>query len=272
MTIPGTDNMETSCEACGSRFRVTEAQLYQASGQVRCGTCEHIFDALPALTNFDSELVQTVHQQRLDTRSSPMDDEMLIPPGTAQTDGSPAIRAESGVVPREISLEEAMYGNRQRSSVLSSPLIWLIGILLLIALGFAQAIYYQRYKLIENPRFQKKVITLCEILPCTESQFSSTAQIQMLERNVFTHPVNKNALMVTGSFMNQAPFPQKLPGLLISLFDIQGKLIANRLFSSSEYLLENRNRRIMPPETPIQFRLEIIDPGTNALTYEFEFI
>ena len=48
--------------------------------------------------------------------------------------------------------------------------------------------------------------------------------------------------MVTGSFVNQAPFAQKLPELLISLFDVQGNLIANRLFTPKEYLLENKNR------------------------------
>jgi hypothetical protein len=77
--------------------------------------------------------------------------------------------------------------------------------------------------------------------------------------------------MVTGSFVNQAPFAQKLPELLISLFDVQGKLIANRLFAPSEYLLDDKNRGVIKPDLPIQFRLEIVDPGTDALTYEFEF-
>lgn len=78
--------------------------------------------------------------------------------------------------------------------------------------------------------------------------------------------------MVTGAFINQAPFKQKLPGLLVSLFDIQGNLIANRLFIPAEYLLSDKNRTIMLPDNPVQFRLEIVDPGTDALTYEFEFI
>jgi hypothetical protein len=109
-------------------------------------------------------------------------------------------------------------------------------------------------------------------VPCNESQFSSTQQINLLQRNVFTHPVESNALMVTGSFINQAIFDQKLPKLLVSLFDIQGNLIANRLFTPTEYLLTNKNRTLMSNDKPVQFRLEISDPGTDALTYEFEFI
>jgi hypothetical protein len=52
---------------------------------------------------------------------------------------------------------------------------------------------------------------------------------------------------------------------------VKGKLIANRRFKPNEYLLEDRNRNVVESQLPIQFRLEIIDPGTDALTYEFEF-
>ena len=164
-----------------------------------------------------------------------------------------------------------MYGSERRSFFSAGPLTWFIGILLLVAVGIAQAIYYKRYELVENPRYQQQVINLCQVLPCVESEFSSTRQIRLLERNIFTHPVASDALMVTGSFVNQAPFAQKMPELLISLFDVQRKLIANRLFRAPEYLPEDRNRAVLAPGKPVQFRLEIVDPGTDALTYEFEF-
>jgi len=164
-----------------------------------------------------------------------------------------------------------MYGSERRSFFTLSPMGWFVSILLLAAVGIAQTIYYQRYQLIENPRYQQQVLNLCQLLPCAETAFSSIDEIRLLERNIFTHPVATNALMVTGSFVNQAPFAQKLPDLLISLFDVQGKLIANRLFSPPEYLLDDKNRGVIKPELPVQFRLEIVDPGTDALTYEFEF-
>jgi predicted Zn finger-like uncharacterized protein len=251
--------METTCSRCKSRFRLTEAQLQQAHGQVRCGECGAVFNALLALKNYEGELPPDYFEQ--------------------QAAGAPA-RGAPGPVPdsvteaetqRHLSLHEAMYGSERRSFFSFGPITWLISILLLIALAIAQAIYYQRYQLIEDPRLQQQVINLCQLLPCAESNFSSTEQIRLLERNVFTHPVVSNALMITGSFVNQAPFPQKMPDLLISLFDVRGKLIANRVFKASEYLLEERNRKVVEPQMPIQFRLEIVDPGTDALTYEFEF-
>jgi predicted Zn finger-like uncharacterized protein len=253
--------METTCDRCKSRFRLTEAQLKQAYGRVRCGECGAVFNALLALKNYEGELPPDYFErqagQSRDTAQADLEEDSLA--------------ASDADARRQLSLHEAMYGSERRSFFSLGPLTWFVGILLLSALGVAQAIYYQRYQLIEDPRFQQQVVNLCQLLPCAENQFSSSEQIRLLERNVFTHPVASNALMVTGSFVNEAPFAQKMPELLISLFDVQGRLIANRLFKPGEYLLEDRNRSVIAPQVPIQFRLEIVDPGTDALTYEFEF-
>jgi len=257
------DVMETSCNQCKSRFRLTEKQLQQALGQVRCGECGAVFNALLALKNYDGELPPGYLEQQYEELLAQGNDD--LPPDERLEFENEAENA------RNLSLHEAMYGFERRSFFSAGPLTWFIGILLLAAVGIAQAIYYKRYQLIENPRYQQQVINLCQMLPCAESEFSSTEQIRLLERNIFTHPVASDALMVTGSFVNQAPFAQKMPELLISLFDVQGKLIANRLFRAPEYLPEDRNRSVVAPQIPIQFRLEIVDPGTDALTYEFEF-
>ena len=254
------DVMETTCDQCHSRFRLTENQLKQAYGKVRCGECGCIFNALHGLKNYEGELPPDYYEQ--------LENDPAIDETRPIKDFEPEMEIGER---RELSLHEAMYGSEHRSFFSFGPLGWFIGILLLLAVGLAQVIYYQRYELIEDPRYQQQVINLCQLLPCAETAFASTEQLKLLERNVFTHPVANNALMVTGSFTNQAPFRQKLPEMLISLFDVRGKLIANRLFKPAEYLLEEKNRGIINPEAVVQFRLEIVDPGTDALTYEFEF-
>jgi predicted Zn finger-like uncharacterized protein len=253
--------METTCPECKSRFRLTERQLKQAYGKVRCGECGNVFNALIGLKNYGGDLPTDFPDQFLDGDSA-QEETLRVTDFDMETEYEQR---------PELSLHEAMYGSERRSFFSLGPLTWFIGIILLAAFGIAQAIYYQRYHLIEDPRYQQQVINLCQVLPCDESDFSSPEQIRLLERNVFTHPVASNALMVTGSFVNQAPFTQKLPELLISLFDVQGKLIANRLFAPPEYLLDNKNRGVIKAGLPVQFRLEIVDPGTDALTYEFEF-
>ena len=41
--------MLTRCAACGTHFRVTPEQLKARSGRVRCGECQHVFNALDSL-------------------------------------------------------------------------------------------------------------------------------------------------------------------------------------------------------------------------------
>jgi predicted Zn finger-like uncharacterized protein len=241
------DIMETSCQRCNARYHITDQQLNIAVGKVRCGECGEVFNALSSLKTYADN-------------------------STEKNQYQPVLLEEAPSSSSELSLHEAMYGERKISFAFFYPLLWLIGILLLLVLTTTQAFYYQRFELISNAQYQQKILNLCKFLPCGNSLFSSDHQIKLLDRNVFTHPVKPNALMMTGSFVNEAPFPQKPPKLLVSLFDIQGNLIANRQFVSDEYLQSNRQISALQSNESIQFRLEILDPGTEALTYEFEFI
>ncbi len=252
--------METRCEHCGSRFRVTDQQLQRALGQVRCSECGKVFNAMYNL--------QSLAQEDM---PGPIESiELSSAAGGGQAEQIEPVVDTSSI--SELSLHEAMYGSEKRSMWSISPLFVFIGILLLLALGTMQTVYYLRYQLVQDARFQQQVITLCRILPCDPALFASTRQIKLLERNVFTHPSSNNALMINGAFINQASFSQKLPNMLVSLFDIQGKLIANRVFTPAEYLRDGQNQTTIAPQTPVQFLLEVVDPGTDALTYEFEFI
>ncbi|MFT5504695.1 MAG: putative Zn finger-like uncharacterized protein [Gammaproteobacteria bacterium] len=254
------DIMETYCHHCKSRFRIAQSQLQEAFGKVRCGECGMVFNALSSIKTYEGKLPANYRTPEIKTNDPHRYEDQ-------QNHNIEVIDEKS-----ELSLHEAMYGGDDRSFRHFSPLLWAIGILLLCTAGIAQAIYYQRYSLIDKPRFQQQVLNLCQFLPCSNESFSSKREIKLLERNVFTHPVEDNALMIGGAFVNQAPFDQKLPELVVSLFNLNGTLIANRSFKAAEYLPQASSDTVMKSGKPIQFRLEIVDPGTTALTYEFEFL
>jgi len=264
------DVMETSCPHCGSRYRISDNQLQAALGRVKCGECEEVFNALQSLKSYEGKLPPDYQPKPLVNKNS----EAIKRAAMANSrPAEPAESTERRVDERrsDLSLHEAMYGHERNSLASFAPFLWFIGILMLVVIGIAQVVYYHRYQLIDKPRYQQQVLKLCELVPCAELEFSSISQIKLLERNVFTHPVTSGALMVSGSFVNQAPFPQKFPDMLVSLFDIRGDLIANRVFEPAEYLQNNKNIPTLETNKPVQFRLEIVDPGTDALTYEFEF-
>ncbi|MBT3203909.1 MAG: DUF3426 domain-containing protein [Gammaproteobacteria bacterium] len=251
------DTMQTTCPHCNSIFKLTTDHLESARGQVRCSECMQVFNALLSLENFtgefDDSLIQLQHVEKQNQQPEVSKDESV---------------EESTDEP--VSLKQAMYGDNYSSANNFRPLLWVAGILLLVITVIVQTVYYQRYTLISSPHYQQQILNLCQILPCDESRFSNLAQIKLLERNIFTHPTRKNALMVSGSFVNKASFSQAIPSLLISLSDTQGNFIANRLFKSEEFLADKTLNRLKPGK-PVQFRLEILDPGSEALAYEFEF-
>ena len=125
--------METTCPHCQSRFRIFERQLHSGKGQVQCGECSKVFDAMASLQNYDGR--RDKGRRNNDRQPRPVE----------KVDSIANVRPE-------LSLHEAMYGDRRRRFPHFSPLLWLTGILLLSSLGIAQAVYYQRYTLIENPR------------------------------------------------------------------------------------------------------------------------
>jgi len=256
------DTLQTTCPGCGSIYRITSEHLESARGQVQCSECNEVFNALLTLENYTGNLADSIY------KDSPLNHHTVNRKASGQIE-KPAKTS----IPLEtsVSLKQAMYGSDYDAQSPLKPLLWLAGILILLIVAIIQAVYYQRYKLISTPHYQQQILNLCQLLPCDESRFSSLSQIKLLERNIFTHPTRANALMVSGSFVNDASFSQAIPGLMISLSDTRGKFIAHRLFKPEEYL-DDKSLKRLQPGVAVQFRLEIHDPGNDALAYEFEFL
>lgn len=266
------DVMQTTCLFCGSVFRVTQAQLDKAHGKVRCGVCGEQFNALLTLENYHGEPTHSIEAKtgEYSAISAGTDEASLAPAHTESSDAKPAMAPPQAENSESVSLEVAMYGDagEQRRN---RQWLWGLGILGLLLLLVVQVVYYLRYELIADPSYQQQVLNLCRLLPCDEQRFHSPQQVRLAERNVFTHPTRDQALLISGRLVNEAPFAQQPPRLRISLSDLQGNLIANRLFTPEEYL-SDPDIHELPPGRAIPFRLEIFDPDEKALTYEFDFV
>ncbi len=66
------DTINTTCPACGSVFQVASAQLQQASGKVRCGSCLKVFDGV-------SGEVEFIAPKLADENSQPLADYTVRP-------------------------------------------------------------------------------------------------------------------------------------------------------------------------------------------------
>jgi len=70
---------------------------------------------------------------------------------------------------------------------------------------------------------------------------------------------------------NQAAHAQAYPIIQLSFFDFRDRLLARRRFTPQEYLSVTVNPALgMPVRQPVQTMIDIVDPGPDAVNFEFQ--
>lgn len=181
--------------------------------------------------------------------------------------------ADSGhhVVPEELRSE---YNGRQ-SQIISTAL-WSIGTLLLVATLFLEYIWFNRDSFARIPDIRTEIVDLCDQIDCADIAIRAPDSIELVSRNVYSHPNHDQGLIVDITMKNNANFAQPYPVLKIVFSDIRGRIIAARNFMPEEYLsIVQQNKdslAVMLPDTSSNITLEVLDPGEQARTYEFDFL
>ena len=68
--------------------------------------------------------------------------------------------------------------------------------------------------------------------------------------------------------MNNAPFDQPYPALVLVFTDLDENEVASRRFSPAEYLGgEAAGSSHMPQKQPVHLTLDLVDPGEKAVNY-----
>lgn len=185
-------------------------------------------------------------------------------------DALEAIPEENLKVLGEFSTPVEIVQGRRRQ--LGRRLGWTL-LALLAALGLASQYLWQ-----ELPRYSQHASLrpvyewACSLSGCELPVYSQIDAIQSSNLSVRSHPQRSDALAVNVEFRNNADFPQEFPVMVLSFNSASNSVIALREFAPQEYLDEAlQNRRLLPPATPIQVALEIMDPGDDAVNYTLAF-
>ena len=162
------------------------------------------------------------------------------------------------------------------STTLLSSLLWGAGILLLSATLFIEYAWFNRDQLNQQPQLQAWTEKLCQQIECKDITMRNPEKFELIARNVYSHPNEKNALMINITMKNHADFAQPYPIMQINFSDVRGGDVAARRFLPAEYLpeeyLSTQKRPLLEPDTNMTFTMEIQDPGKQAMTYEFDFL
>ncbi|NOZ51600.1 MAG: DUF3426 domain-containing protein [Gammaproteobacteria bacterium] len=149
---------------------------------------------------------------------------------------------------------------------------WGTGSLLLMFLFLGQSIYFKHDELGQVSQLRPWIEFFCRHTNCELSLQADITQLELLGQDIRSHPTTNNALLVSATIINNAPYIQPYPGLQLNFSDINGEEVAVRNFGPKDYAATGINvNKGMEPNTPIQIELEIIDPGKNAINFEFNF-
>jgi predicted Zn finger-like uncharacterized protein len=185
-------------------------------------------------------------------------------------DSEPAAQAQPAPerpVPAVI-LDELQAAKAERLRPSNTP--WVLGTILLMLALVLQVGYYARDDLARDPTLRPWILQLCQLAGCTLSQPYDISLIDIIGRDVRSHPKAPHALIASTTLINNAPFVQPYPLLTLVFSDITGTELARRRFTPREYLSSDIDIAAgMTPNTPVSIELELVDPGKAAVNYEF---
>ncbi len=145
--------------------------------------------------------------------------------------------------------------------------------LILVALLIGQLALFRPLDVVRYvPQSQPWLEQLCQQLPCRFTPYRDTDRIRLLNRDVRAHPDQDDALLISATLVNEADMTQAYPAVRVTLFDLSGNRVARRRFTPADYLGERHSPFMqMQPDTPLQIKLEVADPGSEAVNFEFDF-
>ena len=111
-------------------------------------------------------------------------------------------------------------------------------------------------------------VFICPIFGCKVPSLVDTSKIVTTNLIVRNHPDAPNALMVDAILINNAPFEQPFPDLILGFSTLDDKPVASRRFTPKEYLAgELSGMEHIPKSQPVHITLELADPGPEAVNY-----
>ncbi|GIX34804.1 MAG: hypothetical protein KatS3mg126_0583 [Lysobacteraceae bacterium] len=242
--------MLTQCPHCATVYPVEAEQLLPSAGRVRCGVCGREFDALERLRQETSG----AETPRLDPQPGTDQGDLFAPRPAA----APAAEAE---VPS--------FAQRRGLALGTEGLWWLaavvLALLLCLQIGLAE-----RHRLALDPALRGGYELVCGWLGCSLPPWREPRAWQMLSREIGPHPSEADGLLVTATLRNGARWAQPLPWVELSLADLDGKVVARRRFAPAEY--HHGEDSVLLPGQTTSLQLEIVDPGSQAMAFEFEFL
>ncbi|MDO8311411.1 MAG: DUF3426 domain-containing protein [Sideroxyarcus sp.] len=252
----------TQCPECGTRFKVTDAQIDAHDGLVRCGRCQEAFNAR-----------QHLHDDEPSPQLSlPIEPETLTDEHTEAENRTGGLEAGLSPIANTHGLEEVQtslahqvrFVEELTDEVTIAPsrtLRWmgiLIALLLTLTL-IAQATYFFRVELAARlPGLKPVLAQYCTLLACNIG-LPQKADLMVIESSELeSDPQQGNVVTLHALLHNRADYAQDYPSLELTLTDLQDHAIARRVFHPADYVKSNTDEKLgIQPNREFDIKLHL---------------
>jgi len=290
--------MLTTCPECHTSFRVSQTQLDQRRGLVRCGRCSAIFNAYDTLlTELASPAViapaealsppapeygRTAEAYRSDgdrflasRLNTPPDSGTSLPePAQAPTEaaagvpyGTPSPSETSDAIllsPLPTARERALPGWRS--------VLWTLASIALAATFLLQTTYFFRAEIAAGwPETRPVLEHACQRLGCSLPLPRDPLALRFDASSLETDPEDASHAILRVSLSNRSDRSIAWPHLILILTDVRDLPVAQRPFSPSDYLTDSGlEAQGMAPGEEREIRLDLELKGLSAYGYKLD--
>jgi len=248
----------TQCPACGTRFKVTQAQLAAYHGMVRCGHCHAAFNAIENRSSTDTspQLALPIVLEDVTPQMAPPEAETVL------------------------DLTEELPGNqpgryRHQANHLEQPerkrrtWTWVAGSVPLLALLLGQATYVFRVELAAHlPGLKPALAGACVKLHCSVPLPRNVDLISIESSDLETDPAQPGVITLSVTLRNHASYAQEYPNLELTLTDTSDTPVGRRILRPGEYLKDPADEKNgLAGNRENSIRLAIDASGLRAAGY-----
>lgn len=229
--------MYTRCSHCSAVFRVTMKELTAAQGKLRCGECAGVFNAMDSLSTKLPNHVDPSEKISFESLNKKQQSSFTA---SSHNPLKEAIKhKEKSPQVRESSKNKKLW---------AFLIILILGALLAVQVWLSKEVWF--------------------------SQLRQPEKIKMLSKNVFSHPSQPDALIITASIKSFIKESQPFPFLEARLLDANNQTIALRRFRPHEYVEQYESGAMLQGNKEVLIKLKIQDPpGSNkAKHFQFSFL
>ena len=141
----------------------------------------------------------------------------------------------------------------------------------ILALGLYA--FQNRASLHNQASVRPLMLAWCFFAQCKVPPRFDKTQLRVLRKNVYSHPQEKQLLVINVVIRNTADFEQRYPILDVTLSDLTGRSVLSRAFLPQSYLAQNKtdSDSVLKAGETVDITLEVGDPGKEAHSFELMF-